>query len=139
MADLHCVGAILYNGQGEILLQLRDDKPEIIFPNHWTTLGGRIEPGESPAEAMRRELMEEIEIAPTLTLWQVVENPIMFHENQIVVEQYFFVGELDCDADTIHLHEGQVVRFFGPDDLTDLPIAFGFEAYFRAFFETAKQ
>lgn len=136
MADLRCVGAILYNARGEILLQLRDDKPEIVYPNHWTTLGGRIEPGESPDEAMRRELLEEIELAPTLRLWQVVDNPIVFHETRIVVEQHFYVGALDREANEIRLHEGQAVRYFGPDDLDGVPIAFGFECFFRDFFET---
>ncbi len=135
MADMRCVGAILYNARGEILLQLRDDKPEIACPNHWTTLGGQIEPGESPDEAVSRELLEEIEMAPAMRLWQVVDNEVTLPGGQVQIEQYFYSGQIDCEAEEITLHEGQAVRFYGRDDLEDLTIAFGFERFFRAFFE----
>jgi 8-oxo-dGTP diphosphatase len=37
----HSVTIILENPRGEFLLQLRDDKPEIPFPNRWVLPGGR--------------------------------------------------------------------------------------------------
>ncbi|NES84061.1 MAG: NUDIX domain-containing protein [Moorea sp. SIO2B7] len=51
--------AILYQ-QGRFLLQLRDDIPGILYPGHWGLFGGHIESGETPDEALRRELVEEI-------------------------------------------------------------------------------
>ena len=42
------------------LLQLRDDISTIIHPGHWGLFGGHIELGETPAEAVQRELEEEI-------------------------------------------------------------------------------
>ena len=36
-------GLILEDGQDRILLQLRDNKPDIEFPNKWGTFGGEIE------------------------------------------------------------------------------------------------
>ena len=41
-------------------MQLRDDKPSIVFPDHWGLFGGTIESGESVCEAASRELEEEI-------------------------------------------------------------------------------
>ena len=38
------------------LLQLRDDISTIIAPGHWGLFGGHLEPGETPAEAVQREL-----------------------------------------------------------------------------------
>ena len=43
-------------------MQLRDNKPGIIFPEHWGLFGGTIESGESVCEAASRELEEEIGI-----------------------------------------------------------------------------
>jgi 8-oxo-dGTP diphosphatase len=55
-------GLILDDGTGRILLQLRDDKPDIPFPNCWGTFGGAIEPGETPEAAITREIKEELDL-----------------------------------------------------------------------------
>ena len=54
-------GLILENSRGEVLLQLREDKPSIPYPNCLGTFGGQIEPGETPEEALVREIREELE------------------------------------------------------------------------------
>ncbi len=46
-----------------ILLQLRDNNPEIPHPGCWAFFSGSIEPGELPEDAGRRELREELGIA----------------------------------------------------------------------------
>jgi len=51
---------ILDNGKGEVLLQLRDKKETIRYPNCLGTFGGDIEPGETPEQAIVRELREEL-------------------------------------------------------------------------------
>lgn len=43
----------------KILLFLRDDKATIPYPNCWSFVGGGIEEGESPEEALKREVSEE--------------------------------------------------------------------------------
>ena len=50
----------LHNHFNSYLLQLRDFKSSIIFPGHWGAFGGAIEEGESPRDALDRELKEEI-------------------------------------------------------------------------------
>src|SRR3989344_1528315 len=54
-------GAALVLVQGDkVLLQLRDDKPGIFYPNCWTFAGaGFMEEGEEPLAAAKRELLEE--------------------------------------------------------------------------------
>ena len=44
------------------LFVLRDDKPNIPNPNCWALIGGGIEKGEEPIEALKREVKEEIGI-----------------------------------------------------------------------------
>jgi 8-oxo-dGTP pyrophosphatase MutT (NUDIX family) len=58
------VGALITTPDGRYLLQHRDDLPQIWYPGHWGLFGGGIDPGESPEEALRRELMEEIGFSP---------------------------------------------------------------------------
>lgn len=50
--------------KSKMLLVLRDNKPDIPHPNKWNTPGGGIEEGESPEQALKRELMEEISVIP---------------------------------------------------------------------------
>ena len=42
------VSAILVNGAGAVLMQLRDDKPDLEYAAHWTLPGGTVEDGEAP-------------------------------------------------------------------------------------------
>jgi 8-oxo-dGTP diphosphatase len=66
--------AILYQGD-RFLMQLRDDLPTIAWPGHWAFFGGHLEPGETPAAAVHRELLEEIGYAaPSLDLFQRSES-----------------------------------------------------------------
>ena len=47
-----CVAVIITNSAGQVLLNLRDNRPNLPFPNRWTLPGGRVEAGETPM--MRR-------------------------------------------------------------------------------------
>lgn len=54
--------AILHTEDGQYLLQQRDANPSIFYPGHWGCFGGALENGESPMDALRRELMEELQL-----------------------------------------------------------------------------
>ncbi|WP_204106331.1 MULTISPECIES: NUDIX hydrolase [Spirulina sp. CCY15215] len=51
--------AILYQN-GNFLMQLRDNVPNIAAPGCWGFFGGHLDPGETPEMALVRELKEEI-------------------------------------------------------------------------------
>ena len=51
-----CVGAIVADGQGRLLMIKRGHDPGAGL---WSIPGGRIEPGETDAEALAREMIEE--------------------------------------------------------------------------------
>ena len=54
------VAALLVHEDGRYIMQLRDSKDGIFYPGHWGCFGGAVERGEDPAQALRRELREEI-------------------------------------------------------------------------------
>src|SRR5438552_2422321 len=126
--------AIPVNAEGKILLQLGDDRPDLMNPNCWTTFGGGIEEGETPDEAMRRELLEEIELELPMKLWKVEAIPIERDGQKFIVERFIYVGRIDHAASEIRLNEGQSLGYCGLDDLDKLKIGFNFEPLFREFF-----
>ena len=58
-----CVGALMVRN-GLVLLGRRSDDCDWLA-GAWDVFGGHIEPGESEQDALRRELDEELGIAPT--------------------------------------------------------------------------
>ena len=51
------------DGEGRVLMQLRDDRPGIAAPGLWCLFGGGVERGEGPRDAALREFAEETGIA----------------------------------------------------------------------------
>ena len=128
------VNAIPINPHGKILLQQRDDRPDLRFPGCWATFGGAVESGESPDEALRRELLEEIELELPMRLWRIDDYPMERDGQQIIVESYTYMGRIDRSAAEITLNEGQALGYFGLEDLDSLEIGYNFEELFRDFF-----
>jgi 8-oxo-dGTP diphosphatase len=63
LLDLDSVGAIIWQRSGlRYLLQHRENRRDIVYPSWWSLFGGALEAGESPEEALRREMVEELEL-----------------------------------------------------------------------------
>ena len=62
-----CVGAVVTDGRGRLLMIKRGHEPGAGL---WSIPGGRIEPGETDAEALVREMFEEtglvVEVGPLI-------------------------------------------------------------------------
>jgi 8-oxo-dGTP pyrophosphatase MutT (NUDIX family) len=62
LTPANAVAAILHSGDGRYLLQHRDAKPTIFYPDHWGFFGGAMEAGETTRQTLARELGEELEL-----------------------------------------------------------------------------
>ena len=108
---------LFVNARGEVLLQLRDNVPTIRFPNHWGCIGGGVERGETPEQAMLREVREELGIAPGPHEYAGTYNG---YSGDI----HIYTSRLDVTAESLMpgLTEGQRVAWFAPQAAMMLPL-----------------
>lgn len=132
-APVPVVSAILVSRAGEVLMQLRDDLPDIEYPAHWTLPGGYVEPGETSDAAIRRELREEMNLDIPL-IYLGVHQAQRGPGGSVTVRQHLYFGHLDRPANALPLHEGQALRFVAAGKLADLPIAFDHRDTLERFF-----
>ena len=56
---MHFASKAIIFSNNKYLLQLRDNKKNILYPNHWALFGGRFKKNESAEECLIREIREE--------------------------------------------------------------------------------
>ena len=112
------VAALLMHEDGRYVMQLRDGKAGIFYPGHWGCFGGAIERDESPIDALRRELREELELevahADQFTKFDFDFTPVGY---ATVTRFYFEVVVNDSAFRRCVLHEGADVQAFRGDEL----------------------
>ncbi|MBT4483754.1 MAG: NUDIX domain-containing protein [Candidatus Latescibacteria bacterium] len=125
------VSIILINRKGEVLLQLRDDIPKIRYPAYWALFGGSIDCGETPYEAIKREIKEEIN-------YELINFGLFREFIQNNKREFAFVGILDAEINDLTLNEGQDMRFFKPSQISSCKIRPDdrktLKLYFREYF-----
>ena len=104
------VALAMLQRDGRWLIQLRDENPTIVAPGCWGLFGRHLEPGETPEQALRRELLEEISWQPP-DLELVMVHPI--HRRTAHV----FRGELSVPLEQLQLLEGQDLGLVSPEEL----------------------
>ncbi|MFO1436508.1 MAG: NUDIX domain-containing protein [Gammaproteobacteria bacterium] len=105
-------GGIVRTSEGDLLCQLRDNKPGIVNPGCWcVSPGGAVLEGESPEFALQRELMEEFRVEVHLR-----EKLLQCTEPQGAYRGVYhvFVADLLTPREKVECHEGIGVGFFRP-------------------------
>lgn len=74
------VGAVIFNEQNKILCALRSTTMSL--PNYWEFPGGKIDEGETPQEALVREIKEELSCF--ITVGEKIEEVEHEYENIVV-------------------------------------------------------
>ena len=101
----------ILNERGEVLLQ---KKARGFGKGNWNGPGGKLKPGESPAESARREFFEETEIV-IKNLEQRGEIEFIFPDQSINNHMYVFVSR-EWEGETKDKGEGEL-RWFKIDEL----------------------
>ncbi len=112
---------ILENSKGEFLFYLRDDKPDIPFPAHWDLIGGHVEVGESPEEALVREVKEELDY--DLKEYRFFKKYTCLSGDAYPNIKYIYTGPFDLPIEEITLLEGAWPRYFKPEEVKDIRFA----------------
>lgn len=115
MAEKEGTQIILVNPHREVLLYLQDDKPDILYPRMWSLLGGMLEPDETPAECIVREIEEEIGVQlDPATVTHLCTRDLDFGI------EHSYTAPVDCSLRRHHVRRlglrrlATTVRPFGP-------------------------
>jgi len=104
--------AIIWRG-GRLFLQRRDPAGPVL-PGRWEFPGGKVEAGETPAETLRRELLEEVALAPEdLRALSVVEHA--YPDRRVRLHPFQMRA-------TDGLHTALAWGWFTPEEALRLPV-----------------
>ena len=114
-------GIILIANDGKILLQYRDRNSRW-NQDSWSEFGGQIEESETPEEAVKRELKEELGIELTdLKFFKKYE----LQRKKGIYEQFVFTAPLNCPLDRLKKQqkEGRDLSLFTYKGIKNLRMA----------------
>ena len=119
---------IFVNDKKQVLLLLRDDKPDIPYPNMWDIPGGHVDDGETPEQCIVREMKGEMDL--NLEEFQLLS--VMEFIDRI---EYTFWKKANLDIQSINLHEGQKLKWFTEFEVKNTKLAYGFNEIVDDFFK----
>ncbi|HOZ36434.1 MAG TPA: NUDIX hydrolase [bacterium] len=113
-------GVVLINKKGEVLMQHRDDNPDIINPGYWAYIAGQKEESdENHEQTAKRELKEETGYVAD-KLYPFLEEDYV-RADGVKSIRYMFWAIYD-DQQKINCFEGQEMVFLGLTELENKKI-----------------
>ncbi|MEV4513005.1 NUDIX domain-containing protein [Dactylosporangium sp. NPDC049525] len=115
MIERRVAVVFLVDPHGRVLMQHRDSHAKV-SPNQWAMPGGKIEEGETPEEAARREVWEETGLTVTTLEHYVTSTRPSVTTADGLVEMHVYYAPTDATQDEIVLGEGQAMVFLTPEE-----------------------
>lgn len=134
-------GVFFFNAATErVLFYRRDDAPTIPFPNHVDILGGHIEHGETPEQAVVREMAEEIDDLRTGQPYVLCGHRLFtVHTDPQGVVDYLFSKRADFELADVRLKEGQTLLWLTEEEAAQTSFAFGYDHLVAGFFRALRE
>ena len=112
------VAAFIELADHTYLLQKRDDKEGVWYPDHWGLFGGAVEDNETPLDALYRELKEELNFDAANA------KPVLEQNNDLTkidagnIYRKFYVVSMSMEQlNMLELHEGQEYGAFKAEQI----------------------
>ena len=118
MIPVVAVGAIVFDAEGRVLLVERGTPPGVGL---WSVPGGKLEPRETLAQAVAREVREEIGLIVEVGTLACVVEPVGDDYHFVILDYFARVigGALAGASDA------RAARFVDPAELDTLPLSDG--------------
>ena len=112
------VAVFLINESQSYLFQLRDNKPDIVYPQHWGLFGGKMLAGESEIECAIRELKEELNFTPDkLQKFRTFRMTAKLGQTKKKYCVNIYSTNINQDLSELTLSEGSDFDFFSITDI----------------------
>lgn len=111
----HGAGVVVVRKDGSVLLQHRDNKPEIFYPDYWCYPAGSVEDGEGYKIAAIRELSEETDYVSN-KVYDLADE-IYKRSDGTEVNRHIYWTIYD-EKQEIKCNEGQEIKFIFPNEFT---------------------
>ncbi len=122
------------------LMQLRDQKAGIFYPGHWGLFGGAVDEGETPEDALTRELTEELQLTIDSTRYFTEFTfDFGFAGHRRVYRRYFEVPVASAALKSVVLGEGADMRTFSASEILSMPRVVPYDAFAIWLHATASQ
>ena len=114
MNNIKKVALVLLKNKNKFLFYLRDDYSNIVYPNHWSLLGGGVEKKETLLQALKREIIEEINY--DLKKIDLIGSFKDIYGSKV----YVYKSNINKKVSELRLNEGQKLKYFNSNQLVNL-------------------